>query len=38
MPEKVLHGTEYQPVTRPEIYLKDLTATYRPADTAFQSE
>jgi hypothetical protein len=32
---KVLYGTKVLPVYRPEIYLKDLIATYGDPDTAF---
>jgi hypothetical protein len=32
---KVLYGTKVLPVQRPEIYLKDLIATYGNPDTAF---
>lgn len=28
MPERVLHARDYEPVARPEVYLKDLMATY----------
>jgi hypothetical protein len=35
LPEKVLHLTEYVPVARPEIYVKDLTVTYDPPEKAF---
>lgn len=38
LPEKVLHGTEYAPVPRQEIYLKDLMVTYEPVETAFRTE
>jgi hypothetical protein len=38
MPEKVLYGTTYAPVARPEIYLKDLMVTYDPVDVAFPAE
>lgn len=34
MPEKVLSLTEFKPVERPEIYLKDLMVTYEPVETA----
>lgn len=35
IPEKVLALTDYRPVPRPEIYLKDLMVTYAPPETAF---
>jgi hypothetical protein len=35
LPEKVLHFTEYTPVPRPEIYLKELMVTYDPPAKAF---
>jgi len=38
LPEKVLHFTEYAPVPRPEIYLKDLMVTYRPPEQAGAAE
>lgn len=38
MPEKVLYMTRYEPVPRPEIYLKDLMVSYEPAEKAFVGE
>jgi len=38
LPEKVLQLTEYAPVSRPEIYLKDLMVSYEPPDVAFAAE
>lgn len=35
LPERVLRFRDYEPVPRPEIYLKDLTATYLPPEQAF---
>jgi hypothetical protein len=35
LPEKTLQFTNYAPVLRPEIYLKDLMVTYDPPDKAF---
>jgi hypothetical protein len=35
LPEKVLRFTEYSPVPRLEIYVKDLTVTYDPPEKAF---
>ena len=35
LPEKVLRFTDYSPVPRPEIYVKDLTVTYDPPEKAF---
>ena len=38
LPEKTLYLTEYRAVERPEVYLKDLTATYRPIEMAAAAE
>ncbi len=38
IPEKVLQLTEYKPVKRQEIYLKDLMVTYEAPETAFKAE
>jgi hypothetical protein len=38
IPEKVLTGTVYAAVPRPEIYLKDLMVTYDPPEVAFTAE
>jgi len=35
LPEKMLYLTEYGPVPRSEIYLKDLMVSYRPPEKAF---
>jgi hypothetical protein len=35
LPEKMLHFTEYAPVPRSEIYLKDLSVTYESPEKAF---
>lgn len=35
LPERVLRFTEYEPVPRQEIYLKDLMVTYRPPEEAW---
>ena len=37
-PEKILYGTEYKAVGRPEIYLKELSVTYEPPEKAFCAE
>ena len=37
-PQKVLRMKEFKPVTRREIYLKDLMVTYRPPEEAFVAE
>jgi hypothetical protein len=38
IPEKILYLTEYKPVQRQEIYLKDLLVTYEPPEIAFRAE
>ena len=38
LPEKTLHLTDYRPMPRQEIYLKDLMVTYRPPEAAFVAE
>ncbi|NLF72592.1 MAG: hypothetical protein GX575_26455, partial [Candidatus Anammoximicrobium sp.] len=38
LPERVLHLTSLVPPSRPEIYLKDLTVTYRLPQEAFVAE
>ena len=38
LPEKVLYFTDYKPVSRQEIYVKDLMATYTPPEKAFVAE
>ncbi|MGC8805848.1 MAG: hypothetical protein ACP5QD_07950, partial [Candidatus Ratteibacteria bacterium] len=38
VPEKVLYLTEYKPVQRQEIYIKDLMVTYEPPEMAFKAE
>jgi hypothetical protein len=37
-PRKVLYLTEYKPAARPEIYVKDLTVTYRPIEEVTTGE
>ncbi len=37
-PQKVLKGTEFKPIARAEIYLKELMVTYRPPEQAFVAE
>jgi hypothetical protein len=37
-PQKVLRVKKFEPVARPEIYLKDLMVTYRPPEEAFVAE
>jgi hypothetical protein len=37
LPEKTLHLTDFSPVPRPEIYLKDLTVTYDSPEKAFHA-
>ena len=38
IPEKILYLTEYKPVERQEIYLKDIMVTYEPPEIAFKPE
>ncbi|HOK80936.1 MAG TPA: hypothetical protein PK354_08805 [bacterium] len=38
IPEKILYLTEYKPVQRQEIYIKDLMVTYQPPEMAFKAE
>ena len=38
LPERTLNLTQWQPVPRPEVYLKDLTVTYDPPEKAFVAE
>lgn len=38
IPEKVLYFKDYKPVSRQEIYVKDLMVTYTPPDKAFVAE
>ena len=38
IPEKALYLKDYRAVPRQEIYLKDLTVTYRPPEEAFVAE